>query len=104
MRQQMIEFRRAQIEAMEFFHEVPVVLSLKTSWEGTIWVRHRGDEGTEGSRIDLISSEGRYLGTFASGSTAMPSAFGPSGLAAFVETDDLDVSYVVVKRLPDGMR
>ncbi len=104
MRQRMIEFRRGQIEAMEFFDEVPVVLSLKTSWEGTIWVWHRGDERTEGSRIDLITPEGRYLGTFASGSTAMPSAFGPNGLAAFVETDDLDVSYVVVKRLPDGMR
>ena len=104
MRQRMIEFRRGQIEAMEFFDEVPVVLSLKTSWEGTIWVRHRGDERTEGSRIDLITPEGRYLGTFAPGSTAMPSAFGPNGLAAFVETDDLDVSYVVVKRLPDGTR
>ncbi len=103
MRQQMIEFRRGQIEAMEFFDEVPVVLSLKTSWQGTIWVLHRGDERTEGSRIDLILPEGRYLGTFAPGSTAMPSAFGPNGLAAFVETDELDVSYVVVKRLPDGM-
>ena len=104
MRQRMIEFRRSQIEAMEFFEEVPVVLALKTSWEGTIWVWHRGDEGTEGSRIDLITPEGRYLGTFAPASTAMPSAFGPNGLAAFVETDALDVSYVVVKRLPDGMR
>lgn len=104
MRQRMIEFRRGQIEAMEFFHEVPVVLSLKTSWEGTIWVRHRGDEGAEGTRIDLISAGGRYLGTFAPGSTAMPSAFGPNGLAVFVETDDLGVSYVAVKRLPDGMR
>ncbi len=104
MRQRMIEFRRGQIEAMEFFDEVPVVLSLKASWEGTIWVQHRGGERTEGSRIDLIAPEGRYLGTFASGSTAMPSAFGPNGLAAFVVTDDLDVSYVVVKRLPDGMR
>ena len=104
MRQRMIEFRRGQIEAMEFFYEVPVVLSLKASWEGTIWVQHRGGERTEGSRIDLIAPEGRYLGTFASGSTAMPSAFGPNGLAAFVVTDDLDVSYVVVKRLPDGMR
>ncbi|MDE2761273.1 MAG: 6-bladed beta-propeller [Gemmatimonadota bacterium] len=104
MRQRMIEFRRGQIEAMEFFDEVPVVLALKTSWEGTIWVWHRGDEGTEGSRIDLITPEGRYLGTFAPGSTAMPSAFGPDGLVAFVETDDLDVPYVVVKRLPDGMR
>ena len=104
MRQQMIEFRRGQIEAMEFFNEIPVVLSLKTSWEGTIWVRHRGDEGAEGTRIDLISAEGGYLGTFAPGSTAMPSAFGPNGLAAFVETDDLGVAYVAVKRLPDGMR
>ena len=103
-RQAMIEFRRGQIEAMELFHEIPVVLSLKTSWEGTIWVLHRGDEGTEGNPIDLISSDGRYVGTFAPGSTAMPSAFGPDGLAAFVETDDLDVPYVVVRRLPEGVR
>ena len=104
MLQRMIEFRRGQIEAMEFFHEIPVVLGLKTSWEGTIWVHHRGDEGTVGNPIDLISSDGRYLGTFAPGSTAMPSAFGPNGLAAFVETDDLDVPYVVVKRLPERVR
>ena len=104
MRQAMIEFRRGQIEAMEFFPEIPVVLSLRTSWEGTIWVRHRGHEGTEGNPIDLISSDGRYVGTFAPGSTAAPSAFGPNGLAAFVETDDLDVPYVVVRRLPEGVR
>ncbi len=102
--QRMIAFRRGQIEAMEFFHEIPVVVGLKTSWEGTIWVLHRGDEGTEGNRIDLISSDGRYLGTFPPGSTAMPSAFGPNGLVAFVERDDLDVPYVAVKRLPEGMR
>ncbi|MCY3603780.1 MAG: 6-bladed beta-propeller [Chloroflexi bacterium] len=104
MRQRMIEFRRGQIEAMEFFEEIPVVLSLTTSWEGTIWVQHSDGERTEGSRIDLITPEGGYLGTLAPGSTAMPSAFGPDGLAAFVETDDFGVSYVVVKRLPDGVR
>ncbi len=104
MRQQMIEFQRGQIEEMEFYHEIPVILGLRTSWEGTIWIHHRGDEGTDGNRIDLLSSEGRYLGTLSPGSTAMPAAFGPNGLAAFVETDDLDVPYVVVRRLPDGMR
>ena len=104
MLQRMIEFRRGQIEAMEFFDEIPVVVGLRTSWEGTIWVLHRGDGGTEDNRIDLISSDGRYLGTFPPGSTAMPSAFGPKGLAAFVERDDLDVPYVAVKRLPEGMR
>ena len=104
MLQRMNEFRRAQIESMEFFDEVPIVLNVKTSWEGTIWVLHRGGEGTDGNRIDLISSDGSYLGTFPSGSTAMPSVFGPDGLVAFVETDDLDVPYVVVRRLPQGMR
>ncbi|MXW10066.1 MAG: hypothetical protein F4Z78_09580, partial [Gammaproteobacteria bacterium] len=72
--QQMREMRRSQIEAMEFFDEVPVVVDLTTSWEGTIWVLHRGDGDTEGNRIDLISSDGRYLGTLPPGSTAMPSA------------------------------
>lgn len=36
MLQRMIEFRRGQIEAMEFFDEIPVIVDLKTSWEGTI--------------------------------------------------------------------
>ena len=104
MAQRMIEFRRRQIEAMEFFDEIPVVVDLRTSREGTIWVLHRGEGDTEDNRIDLISSDDRYLGTFPPGSTAMPSAFGPNGLVAFVETDDLDVPYVAVKRLPEGMR
>ena len=104
LREAMIEWERNQIEEMELFPEIPVVLSLKTSWEGTIWVRHRGAEGTEGTRIDLISSNGRYIGTFAPGSTEMPTALGPNGLVAFVETDDMDVQYVVVKRLPEGVR
>lgn len=104
LRQRMIEFRRGEIEAMEFFHEIPVVLSLKTSWEGTIWVLHRGDEGTEARLTDLISSDGRYLGTFAPGSTAMPSAFGPNGLVAFVGTGDEGAPYVAVRRLPEEMR
>ena len=54
--------------------------------------------------IDLLTANGRYLGTFAAGSTALPEAYGPDGLVAFVETDDLDVPYLVVKRLPEGVR
>ena len=61
-------------------------------------------QGTEGNLIYLISSDGRYLGTFAPASTAMPSACGPNGLTASVETNDMDVPYVVMKRLREGMR
>jgi hypothetical protein len=103
-REAMNEWERNHIKEMEFFHEMPVVLGLRTSWEGTIWVRRRGEEGAGGNPIDLITADGRYLGTFAPGTTAMPVAFGPDGLIAFVETDDLDVPYVVVKRLPAGVR
>jgi len=103
--QAMIDAQRAGIESMEFYPEMPVVLALRTDWEGTIWVRRRGDEGAGGDPIDLITADGRYLGTFAPGSTALPEAFGPDGLLAFVETDDLDVPYVVVKRFrwPGGV-
>ena len=104
MVQAMIEAQRAGIESMEFYPEMPVLLALRTDWEGTIWVSRRGEEGVEGDPIDLITADGRYLGTFAPGSVALPEAFGPDGLVAFVEADDLDVPYVVVKRFrwPEG--
>ena len=104
MYQPMIEAQRAGIESMEFYPEMPVLLALRTGWEGTIWVRRRGEEGAGGDPMDLITVDGRYLGTFSPGSIALPEAFGPDGLAAFVETDDFDVPYVVVKRLPKELR
>ena len=103
MLQSMMEAQRDAIESMEFYPEMPVVLALRTDWEGTIWVRRRGDEGDgDGGPIDLITADGRYLGTLASGTIALPEAFGPDGLVAFVERDDLGVPYVVVKRLHHG--
>ncbi len=104
MQQAMVEFQRGQIESMKFYHEMPVLLALRTSWEGTIWVVRRGEEDAGGNFIDLLAADGRYLGTFSPGATALPRAFGPDGLAAFLEVDDLDVPRVVVKRLPEGLR
>ena len=98
------DMRREQIASMEFFDEVPVVRDLRTSWEGTIWVHRRGDEPASIGPIDVITPDGGYLGTFAAGATPIPSAFGPEGLVAFVERDELDVQTVVVKRLSGGVR
>jgi len=100
----MADFLRVQLESTEFYHEVPVVRSLRTSPEGTIWVRRSGGEPGSNGPIDLITVEGRYLGSFAPEGTGMPSAFGPDGLVAFVERNDLDVQTVVVKRLPQELR
>ena len=102
--QAMAEFLRAQLESTEFYHVVPVIRNLRTSPEGTIWVRRGGLEPVSNGPIDLITADGRYLGSFASGATGLPSAFGPDGLVAFVETDDLDVQTVVVNRLPPQLR
>ena len=101
---QMAQFRRASIESMEFYDEIPVLSALKTSWEGTIWARRHGEGVTRDGPIDLLTADGSYLGTIPADATAMPSAFGPDGLVAFVERDELDVPTVVVKRLPPEVR
>ena len=95
---------RAQAASMEFHPVVPVVRRLRTSWEGRIWVQRRGDEPVSDGPIDVLTSEGGYLGTFSADEVSMPDAFGPDGLAAFVEVDELGVQTVVVRRLPEGIR
>ena len=98
------EMRREGIQNMEFYPEVPVVRDLQTSWEGTIWVLRRGEEPSSDGPIDVLTPDGRYIGTFAAGATGLPDAFGPDGLAAFIERDEFDVRSVAVRRLPADVR
>ena len=51
-----------------------------------------------------MAADGEYVGTFSTDATAMPDAFGPDGLAAFIEFDEFDVARVVVRRLPAEVR
>ena len=95
---------RQRIEELEFFEEVPVVRRLRTSWNGRIWIQRRGDEPLEDGSIDVVTSDGRYVGSYSAGATPLPRAFGPEGLAAFVERDEFDVETIVVKRLPENVR
>ena len=99
-----LELGRRRIADMEFYHEIPVVRTLRTSWDGTIWVLRRGDEPASDGPIDLLTPDGRYIGTYAAAATETPDAFGPDGLAAFIERDAFDVPTVVVRRLPSGGR
>lgn len=99
-----LEQERQRIQSMEFHEEVPVVRALKTSWRGSIWVQRRSEEPSTDGPIDLLTPQGEYVGTYAANATAMPSAFGPEGLVAFVERNVLDVATVVVRRLPNEVR
>ena len=91
-----------QIASLEFEDVIPVVAQVGVDWAGTIWIRRAGRRVGEPGPMDLLTQDGRYLGTLPPGELAMPHAFGPGGLAAFIERDEFDVPSVVVKRLERG--
>ncbi|MYI05978.1 MAG: 6-bladed beta-propeller [Gemmatimonadetes bacterium] len=90
---------RERIDNLEFHPVVPVIRGLATTWDGHIWVVRRGEEPLSDGPIDVLTADGRYLGSYPAGATVIPDAFGPDGLVAFIEKDELDVETVVVKRV-----
>ena len=102
--EKMSDRNRRRAESMVFHHEIPVVRTLRTSWSGNIWVQRRSNELAGVGPIDILTRDGRYLGTYPAAATPMPAAFGPDGLIALVERDALDVQTVVVRQLPPRLR
>ena len=49
---------------------------------------------------DLITADGRYLGSLPADGVRIPDAFGPDGRAAIIELDEYDVATVRVVQLP----
>ena len=87
---------------MEFGEEIPVLAGLAVDWAGQIWVERTSPQVGEKGPVDLIDAYGRYLGSLEPGESRIPDAFGPNGLAAYIESDELDVPRVVVRRLTIG--
>ena len=105
MMQGMMDAFRKQVETREFYPEIPVVRGVRATWDGALWIQRRGvepwdDEGP----IDVFGVDREYAGTFAAEDVEMPVAFGPGGLVAYWEFDELDVPTLVVKRLPMEVR
>ncbi len=94
------EERRRKIRDRGFYHEVPVVRGIRATWDGGLWIhRHGEDPWDDEGPIDVFSADREYLGTLSAGNPAMPVAFGPDGLVAHLERDELDVPTLVVSRL-----
>lgn len=92
------------MEQREFYPEVPIIRWLQATWEGGLWVRRRGEEPwANNGPIDVFGPDRGYVGTYAPGETRIP-AFGPDGLVAFWEVDEMDVPSIVVKRVPAAVR
>ncbi len=90
--------RRRFIENTQFYPHTSIVWRLYTTWNGKIWVSRRGQGGP--GAIDVLDMEGTYVGSYSTETTRIPWAFGPNGLAAYIEYDEFEVQTVVVKRLP----
>ncbi len=94
-----LEGRRSRIEALEFHTELSVIWGLGTTWDGRIWVLRRGEESFPDGPIDVLTADGRYLGSYRAGAMKIPDAFGPDDLGAYVERNELAVQTVVVRRV-----
>jgi hypothetical protein len=87
-----------EMEKLTFAETMPVIQEFAVDAFGRMWVRRGTTPGGTDGRIDVIAADGRYLGTFPG--ARVPQAFSPSGLAAFVEEDEMEVPHVVVRRAP----
>ena len=96
----MERLERERIDGLVFSEVVSIVRELGVSWDREIWVQRRGEEPFDDGPIDVVTPDGRYLGSYRAGAIEMPDAFGPDGLVAFLERDELGVQTVVVGRVP----
>ena len=106
VRSDRFQIEREGAEGLVFADEVPVVADLKVDWEDRIWVTRSGAEGDDDGPIDIVTPDGRYIGTLAADGLRTPDAFGPDGLLAYIELDELEVPTVRVIRVvsldPEG--
>lgn len=86
------------LQQMSFAEMMPIVRILRADLDGRIWVQHDAGPGATDYPLDVLGADGTYFGTVRG--MPMPDALGRGGLMAFIETDDLGVQRVSVKRAP----
>lgn len=94
-----IQIEREGAEGLAFADEVPVLYRLKVDWGDRIWVQRRGPTGDDDGPTDIVTPRGDYIGTLQPDGLRTPSAFGPNGLLAYIEHDEMEVPTVRVVRL-----
>jgi hypothetical protein len=97
------QIRQMQIDRLQnspFWPEIPVTSTMTVGWDGLIWLERAQVDPTEDGPIDLFRADGTYVGTLPDNSDVRtPDAFGPGGLAAWIEEDEFEVRSVRVGRL-----
>lgn len=90
---------RDHAKRMTFARQIPVIAAVAVDSEDRIWVGRTASDGFSRGPTDIFTADGNYLGTLANEDIRMPLAFGPDGLMAYVERDELGATVVRVIRL-----
>ena len=93
------QVEREGVEELVFADEVPVIGDIEVDWEDRIWVTRRAADGNREGPVDIVTPDGRYIGTLAADGLRPPDASGPDGLLAYIERDEFDLPTVRVIRL-----
>jgi hypothetical protein len=96
----MSDMMRNRVENMIFNDEIPVIEDMVVDPLGRIWVQRSSGVPGEAGPTDLITADGRYLGSIPADGLRIPQAFGPDGLMVRREVDEFDVPTLIVERLP----
>lgn len=100
MQGQIHEMLVRQIETMVFTEEIPVIAGLAVDREDRLWIARMGPGGDEAAgTTDVVAANGEYIGTLPADGLRIPAAFGPGGLMAYIDSDEMDVQTVRVIRL-----
>ncbi len=94
-----VQLQREGVEGRTFADELPVLYDLEVDWEDRIWLERWGPTGDDDGPTDVVTPDGDYIGTLPPDGLRIPDAFGPGGLLAYIETDEMDVQTVRVIRL-----
>ncbi len=94
-----VQVEREGAEGRTFAAELPVLYALDVDWDDRIWLERWGPTGDDDGPIDVVTPDGDYIGTLPPDGLRTPDAFGPDGLMAYIERDEMDVQTVRVVRL-----
>lgn len=97
---QVRQLRENQLASMVFAPEIPAIEAIAVDGHGRVWVQRSSGVPGEPGPTDLITPDGRYLGTVPPDGVRIPRAFGPEGLMVREVTDEYDVQTLIVEWLP----
>jgi hypothetical protein len=89
-----------RVRELQFADTVRTIQGMLVTPSGKLWVERTPPNIGDPGPIDILTPEGRYLGTLRG--TQLPAAISATGRAAYFAHDENEVERVIVRQLPPG--